>query len=138
MNEMTSKNQQLRSPITVILGHVDSGKTSLLDKVRGTAVQDREAGGITQHIGASFFPLETVKSICGPLAASLKTELELPGILIVDTPGHAAFMNLRQRGASVADFAILVIDVRRGVQPQTVESLHIMRQAKVPFLIAAN
>ncbi|MFX1511236.1 MAG: translation initiation factor IF-2 [Promethearchaeota archaeon] len=135
---MKSKNQQLRSPITVILGHVDSGKTSLLDKVRGTAVQDREAGGITQHIGASFFPLETVKSICGSLISTLKTEFELPGILIVDTPGHAAFMNLRQRGASVADFAILVIDVRRGVQPQTIESINILTRAKVPFLIAAN
>ncbi|UCE13322.1 MAG: translation initiation factor IF-2 [Candidatus Heimdallarchaeota archaeon] len=129
---------QIRSPITVILGHVDSGKTSLLDKVRGTAVQSRESGGITQHIGASFFPIETVTTLCGSLLEPSKKKLEIPGILIIDTPGHSSFMNLRQRGASAANFAILVIDVRRGIQPQTVESLRILVQQKVPFLIAAN
>ncbi len=138
---MTTKQEptgQMRSPITVILGHVDSGKTSLLDKVRGTAVQSRESGGITQHIGASFFPIETVTALCGSLLAPSKKKLEIPGILIIDTPGHSSFMNLRQRGASAANFAILVIDVRRGIQPQTVESLRILVKQKVPFLIAAN
>ncbi len=131
-------NGPIRSPITVILGHVDSGKTSLLDKVRGTAVQARETGGITQHIGASFFPIDTVTALCGHLLDSSKQELKIPGILIIDTPGHAAFMNLRSRGASTANFSILVIDVRRGIQPQTVESLRILVKNKVPFLIAAN
>ncbi|MFX0084150.1 MAG: translation initiation factor IF-2 [Candidatus Hodarchaeota archaeon] len=129
---------QMRSPITVILGHVDSGKTSLLDKVRGTAVQSRESGGITQHIGASFFPIETVTALCGELLDISKKKLGIPGILIIDTPGHAAFDNLRSRGSSAANFAILVIDVRRGIQPQTIESLRILTKYKVPFLIAAN
>ncbi|MHA2369663.1 MAG: GTP-binding protein, partial [Candidatus Hodarchaeales archaeon] len=128
----------IRSPITVILGHVDSGKTSLLDAVRGTAVQAREAGGITQHIGASFFPQETIESIGGSLLQQFNIQVEIPGILIVDTPGHASFNNLRARGASVANFAILVVDVRRGVQPQTIESIRILRDRKVPFLVAAN
>ncbi|MHA2256099.1 MAG: GTP-binding protein, partial [Candidatus Heimdallarchaeaceae archaeon] len=87
--------KRIRSPIGVILGHVDSGKTSLLDKVRGTAVQAREAAGITQHVGASFFPSDTILKVCGPLMQSAKAQLNIPGILIVDTPGHAAFMNLR-------------------------------------------
>ncbi len=91
---------QIRSPITVILGHVDSGKTSLLDKVRGTAVQSRESGGITQHIGASFFPIETVTALYGSLLAPSQRTLKIPGILIIDTPGHSSFMNLRQRGAT--------------------------------------
>lgn len=130
--------KRMRSPITVILGHVDSGKTSLLDKVRGTVVQARETGGITQHIGASFFPIETVRQLCGDLLDVSKKKIQIPGILIIDTPGHAAFDNLRSRGSSAANFAILVIDVRRGIQPQTVESLRILVKQKVPFLIAAN
>jgi translation initiation factor 5B len=137
-NETKEQKNILRSPITVILGHVDSGKTSLLDKVRGTAVQTRESGGITQHIGASFFPIETVTSLCGSLLSKSKKKMNIPGILIIDTPGHSSFMNLRQRGASAANFAILVVDVRRGIQPQTIESLRILVRSKVPFLIAAN
>lgn len=139
MEGSTDNSGLIRSPITVILGHVDSGKTSLLDKVRGTAVQSRESGGITQHIGASFFPIDTVQALCGELLKGMnKEKLDLPGILIIDTPGHASFMNLRQRGASVANFAILVVDVRRGVQPQTIESLRILANSRTPFLIAAN
>ncbi len=130
--------KRLRSPIGVILGHVDSGKTSLLDKVRGTAVQAREAAGITQHVGASFFPSETILDVCGTLMESANIKLDIPGVLIVDTPGHAAFMNLRKRGASVADIAILVVDVIRGFQAQTYESLDILRARKTPFIIAAN
>ena len=136
LNEEEGK--RIRSPIGVILGHVDSGKTSLLDIVRGTAVQAREAAGITQHVGASFFPSETILEVCGPLMTASKIKLNIPGILIVDTPGHAAFMNLRKRGASVADIAILVVDVTRGFQAQTFESLDILRARKTPFIIAAN
>lgn len=122
-----------------VLGHVDSGKTSLLDKIRGTGVQGREAGGITQHIGASFLPTETIKSMCGQLYDKLtKTEHEVPGLLVIDTPGHEVFTNLRTRGGSAADIAILVVDTNRGFQPQTSESLKILQARKVPFVIALN
>jgi len=98
-----------------VLGHVDSGKTSILDKIRGTGVQGREAGGITQHIGASFLPDDTIKKICGSLYDKLeKAETKVPGILVIDTPGHEIFTNLRARGGSAADIAILVVDINRG------------------------
>jgi len=123
----------------VVLGHVDSGKTSLLDRIRGTGVQGREAGGITQHIGASFLPTETIKETCGPLYNSLeKSESKVPGLLVIDTPGHEVFTNLRARGGSAADIAILVVDVNRGFQPQTNESLKILQSRKVPFVVALN
>lgn len=122
-----------------VLGHVDSGKTSLLDRIRGTGVQGREAGGITQHIGASFLPTETIKKTCGPLYKQLeKSETQVPGILVIDTPGHEVFTNLRSRGGSAADIAILVVDVNRGFQPQTNESLKILQSRKVPFVVALN
>lgn len=122
-----------------VLGHVDSGKTSLLDKIRGTGVQGREAGGITQHIGASFLPTDTIKKMCGALYEKLtKTEYEVPGLLVIDTPGHEIFTNLRTRGGSAADIAILVVDTNRGFQPQTNESLKILQARKVPFVIALN
>ncbi|MHA1917763.1 MAG: translation initiation factor IF-2 [Candidatus Ranarchaeia archaeon] len=127
-----------RSPIAVVLGHVDVGKTSLLDKIRGTGVQQREAGGITQHIGASFFPMSTIKEISGDLIKKQKVKLSLNGILIIDTPGHAVFWNLRSRGGAVADIAILVVDINKGFQPQTWECIKILRAKKTPFLIAAN
>ncbi len=123
----------------VVLGHVDSGKTSILDKIRGTGVQEREAGGITQHIGASFLPTETLKNICGPLYKKLEeSEHQIPGILVIDTPGHEVFTNLRARGGSAADIAILVVDINRGFQPQTNESLKILESRKVPFVVALN
>ena len=122
-----------------VLGHVDSGKTSLLDKIRGTGVQQREAGGITQHIGASFLPQETIQKICGSLYDKLgRSETQIPGVLVIDTPGHEVFTNLRNRGGSAADIAILVIDVNRGFQPQTTESLQILKNRKVPFVVALN
>jgi translation initiation factor 5B len=122
-----------------VLGHVDSGKTSLLDKIRGTGVQSREAGGITQHIGASFLPSDTIKKMCGQLYERLaKSEHEVPGLLVIDTPGHEVFTNLRTRGGSAADIAILVVDTNRGFQPQTNESLKILQARKVPFVIALN
>ena len=122
-----------------VLGHVDSGKTSLLDKIRGTGVQEREAGGITQHIGASFLPQDTIKKRCGPLYDKLsKSDTQIPGVLVIDTPGHEVFTNLRARGGSAADIAILVVDVNRGFQPQTNESLKILQSRKVPFVVALN
>jgi len=130
---------QIRQPIVAVLGHVDSGKTSLLDRIRGTGVQGREAGGITQHIGASFLPIETIKEICGILYKKLEqSENKVPGILVIDTPGHEVFTNLRSRGGSAADIAILVVDVNRGFQPQTNESLKILQNRKVPFVVALN
>jgi translation initiation factor 5B len=130
---------QLRQPVVVVLGHVDSGKTSLLDRIRGTAVQAREAGGITQHIGASFFPIETIKDITGPLYQKLsKSETPIPGLLVIDTPGHEVFANLRMRGGSAADIAILVVDANKGFEAQTIESMEILRKRKVPFVIALN
>ncbi|MBD3191760.1 MAG: translation initiation factor IF-2 [Candidatus Heimdallarchaeota archaeon] len=132
------EDKVIKAPISVILGHIDHGKTSILDAVRGTAVQAREAGGITQQIGASFFPIETIQEICGELMTKDAIKLRLPGILIVDTPGHAAFLNLRARGASVADIAIVVVDILSGFQPQTFESMRLLKQRKIPFLVAAN
>ncbi|MCD6446384.1 translation initiation factor IF-2 [Candidatus Bathyarchaeota archaeon] len=128
----------IRQPIVCVLGHVDTGKTLLLDKIRKTSVQAREAGGITQHIGASFFPVNTLKQLCGPLLSMVKGEIEIPGLLIIDTPGHEAFTNLRRRGGSVADIAILVIDVLRGFEDQTYECIEILKSRKTPFLVAAN
>ena len=127
-----------RQPIVCVLGHVDTGKTLLLDKIRKTSVQAREAGGITQHIGASFFPVETLKQLIGPLLPSLKSDIEIPGLLIVDTPGHEAFTNLRRRGGSVADIAILVIDILKGFEAQTHECLEILKARKTPFIVAVN
>jgi len=128
----------IRQPIVCVLGHVDTGKTLLLDKIRKTSVQAREAGGITQHIGASFFPVETVKQLIGPLLSSLKGDIEIPGLLIVDTPGHEAFTNLRRRGGSVADIAIVVIDILRGFEAQTFECIDILKARKTPFIVAVN
>jgi translation initiation factor 5B len=134
-----SSGQFIRSPVFCILGHVDSGKTSLLDKVRGTAVQARESAGITQHIGASFIPADTINSVAGKLMKSMNIEhLDIPGVLFVDTPGHASFINLRQRGASAANLAVLVVDLIRGIQPQTIESIRILKNNRVPFVIALN
>ncbi len=128
----------IRQPIVCVLGHVDTGKTLLLDRIRKTTVQAREAGGITQHIGASFFPVETIKKLIGPLLSSLKGEIQIPGLLIVDTPGHEAFTNLRRRGGSVADIAILVVDILKGFEAQTLECIEILKAKKTPFIVAAN
>ena len=135
---MSERNERMRQPVVVILGHVDSGKTSLADSLRGTGVQAREVGGITQEIGASFFPMETLKEICGPLLDRAGGELQIPGLLMIDTPGHAVFSNLRLRGGSAADIAILVVDVLKGLENQTLESIDILKQRRVPFLVALN
>jgi translation initiation factor 5B len=128
----------IRQPIVAIMGHVDHGKTSLLDKIRGTAIAAREAGGITQAIGASIIPLATIKQVCGALLEQLKLTVTIPGLLFIDTPGHAAFVNLRKRGGNLADIAILVVDINEGLMPQTKESIEILKQYKTPFIIAVN
>jgi translation initiation factor 5B len=128
----------LRQPIVVVLGHVDHGKTTLLDKIRGTSVAAREPGQITQWIGASLLPSAVIKETCGPLLEQFKIKIEVPGLLFIDTPGHETFSNLRRRGGSAADIAVLVIDVSKGVEPQTTESLGILKGRKTPFVVAAN
>ncbi len=126
----------LRQPIVAVLGHVDHGKTSLLDYVRGTTVVKREAGAITQHIGATEVPFETVSKICGPLLKEGSTTL--PGLLFIDTPGHHSFTTLRSRGGALADLAVLVVDITEGFKPQTIESINILKQQQTPFILALN
>ena len=128
----------IRQPIVCVLGHVDTGKTLLLDQIRKSSVQAREAGGITQHIGASFFPAETLKELAGPLLQRLGGDIRISGLLVIDTPGHEAFANLRRRGGGVADIAILLIDVLKGFEAQTFESIDILKSRTTPFLVAAN
>ena len=131
-----------RQPIVAVLGHVDHGKTSLLDHVRSlgeqsrSSVMDREAGGITQHIGATEVPSEVLNQLCAPLLGG-KT-FNSPGLLFIDTPGHHSFSSLRSRGGSLADIAILMVDIMEGCRPQTKESLRILKQSKTPFVVAAN
>jgi translation initiation factor 5B len=127
-----------RSPIICILGHVDHGKTTLLDSIRGTAVAKKEAGGITQMIGASYVAKKDLDALSGSLAQKMKFSISIPGLLFIDTPGHEAFTNLRDRGGSLADLAILVVDITQGFMPQTIESVRILKQYKTPFVIAAN
>ncbi|PSQ52965.1 translation initiation factor IF-2 [Halobacteriales archaeon SW_8_65_20] len=126
----------LRTPIVAVLGHVDHGKTTLLDTVRGSAVQEGEAGAITQHIGATAVPLDTIGEMAGELVDP--DDFDLPGLLFIDTPGHHSFSTLRSRGGALADIAILVVDVNDGFQPQTLEALDILKRTQTPFVVAAN
>ncbi|MCD6278319.1 MAG: GTP-binding protein, partial [Desulfurococcales archaeon] len=135
---VSRESVRLRSPIVVVLGHVDHGKTTLLDKIRGTAVVRKEPGEMTQHVGASMIPLSVIEKITEPLKSLFPIKLKLPGLLFIDTPGHEMFSNLRKRGGSIADFAILVIDVMEGVKRQTIESIEILKSRRVPFVVAAN
>ncbi len=121
-----------------MLAHVDHGKTTLLDCIRKTGIAAAEAGGITQCIGASCVPSEIVKKMCGPQLQKMGVDLTIPGVLFIDTPGHEAFTNLRKRGGSIADLAVLLIDINEGIQPQTKESIEILKMHKVPFIVAAN
>src|SRR5919204_3955973 len=125
-----------RQPIVSVLGHVDHGKTSLLDKIRGSTVASREAGAITQHIGASEMPLDAIREVCGPLMG--QREFKVPGLLFIDTPGHHAFSSLRARGGALADIAVLVVDINEGFKPQTKEAVSILRKNRTPFVVAAN
>ena len=128
----------IRQPIISVMGHVDHGKTSLLDKIRNTAIASKESGRITQHIGASEVPISVVNSVCSDIPGVAKGSITLPGLLFIDTPGHEAFTNLRKRGGSVADLAIVVVDIMQGFQPQTLEAINILKEYKTPFIIAAN
>ncbi|MEA3143594.1 MAG: translation initiation factor [Thermoplasmata archaeon] len=138
LGELTARSATAytRSPIVSVLGHVDHGKTSVLDKIRGTKVFDREAGAITQHIGASEVPMATIYERCGVLLKG--KSFGVPGLLFIDTPGHHAFSSLRRRGGQLADIAVLVVDLTEGLMPQTLEAIQILKSTKTPFIIAAN
>ena len=131
-------NYRIRQPIVTVAGHVDHRKTSILDKIRGTSIQEGEAGGITQKISFTTLPKDNIKKRAGKIIEQFKIPLEIPGLLFIDTPGHAAFTNLRKRGGSLADIAILVIDINDGIKPQTAEVLQILKANKTPFIIALN
>ncbi|MGB9725118.1 MAG: translation initiation factor IF-2 [Fervidicoccaceae archaeon] len=135
---MEKKELPLRQPIVVVMGHVDHGKTSLLDKIRGTSVARREPGEITQHVGASVVPSRVIEEIAAPLKKIIPVKLKIPGLLFIDTPGHELFMNMRRRGGEIADFAILVVDIIEGFKEQTVESIQLIKSKRVPFIVAAN
>lgn len=126
----------IRQPIVSVLGHVDHGKTTLLDRIRGTSVAAREAGLITQHIGATEIPTETIAKLCQNMINP--GALKVPGLLFIDTPGHHSFMTIRTRGGALADLAILVVDIREGFMPQTSESINILKKCRTPFVVCAN
>ncbi len=132
----TETEHTLRTPIVAVLGHVDHGKTSLLDRIRGSAVTAGESGAITQHIGATAVPLSVISDIAGELVDP--TDFDLPGLLFIDTPGHHSFSTLRSRGGALADIAILVVDINDGFQPQTLEAIDILKRTQTPFIVAAN
>jgi len=134
-NKRSAPESNLRTPIVCVMGHVDHGKTTLLDTIRGTAIAEGEAGAITQHIGATEIPLDVIKDVCGPL---FRGDFQVPGLLFIDTPGHHSFTSLRSRGGSLADLAVLIVDVNEGFQPQTIESLNILKRYRTPFIVAAN
>ena len=127
---------QCRSPIIAVLGHVDHGKSSILDRIRSSCIIDNEAGGITQAIGASIVPIDTIKKLCSGL--KIPINFKIPGLLFIDTPGHEAFTSLRKRGGNLADIAILVVDINEGFKPQTLEAFEILKNYKTPFIIALN
>ena len=133
---MTENSSQKvpRPPVVVVMGHVDHGKTTLLDYIRKTNVAAREEGGITQSVGAYEIVHPSTDSTSSPQAGSGQARK----ITFIDTPGHEAFSKMRMRGAHVADLAIVVVAADDGVKPQTKEVLQILKETKTPFVVAVN
>ena len=134
-NKNEGKSPHIRTPIVCVLGHVDHGKTSLLDRIRGSSVVTGEAGAITQHIGATIVPIDSIINMSGGMK---NLNISIPGLLFIDTPGHHAFTTLRARGGALADMAIVVVDINQNFQPQTIEAIQILRNFKTPFVVAAT
>lgn len=128
----------LKAPICCIVGHVDAGKTSLLDKLRNTNIQEKEVGGITQHIGSTFFPIQTIENSCSSIKGKFEVICNIPGILMIDTPGHSEFQSLRNVGTSICDLGILIIDIEESIQEQTKEAIKLLKEKKIPFVVAVT
>ena len=128
----------LKAPICCIIGHVDAGKTSLLDKLRNTNIQEKEVGGITQHIGSTFFPIQTIENSCSSIKGKFEVICNIPGILMIDTPGHSEFQSLRDVGTSICDLGILIIDIEESIQEQTKEAIKLLKEKKIPFVVAVT